>query len=200
MRALLHCDPSRRNNGSAAALCAAAAQAALLRQDSASHARLSHRRLLLKRTRLAQPVPCAGAFVAYRMPLKEDPHIPSLVRIVGIASADGTGPDATIVWKASWARAPRMSSGARVEVQPGVGSCACMWLIFPAAAGPHSANLQASTLLARLQGEKVPFSLAKTPAPLLVFWLQGIESDEAGSDEAVVKGDTMQFLHFGALC
>lgn len=30
--------------------------------------------------------------------------------------------------------------------------------------------------------------------------LQGIESDEAGSDEAIVKGDTMQFLHFGARC
>lgn len=28
--------------------------------------------------------------------------------------------------------------------------------------------------------------------------LQGIESDEAGSDEGVVKGDIMQFLHFGA--
>jgi hypothetical protein len=67
----------------------------------------------------------SGAFVAYRMPLKEDPHIPPLLRIVGIASADGTGPDATIVWK-------------------------------------------------------------------------GVESDEAGSDEAIVKGDTMQFLHLGA--
>lgn len=65
----------------------------------------------------------SGAFVAYRVPVKADPHIPPLIRVVGIASADGTGPNATIVWK-------------------------------------------------------------------------GIESDEAGSDEAIVKGDTMQFLHF----
>lgn len=45
-----------------------------------------------------------GAFVAYRMPIKEDPHIPALIRIVGIASADGTGKDATIVWKVSRAQ------------------------------------------------------------------------------------------------
>lgn len=43
----------------------------------------------------------AGAFVAYRVPVKADPHIPPLIRVVGIASADGTGPNATIVWKAS---------------------------------------------------------------------------------------------------
>ena len=66
-----------------------------------------------------------GAFVAYRVPLKADPHIPPLVRIVGIASADGTGPNATIVWRASLQAAAACTGCTPLYGRSVVWACKC---------------------------------------------------------------------------